>query len=77
MDQIKADLLSPKHLAQHKDLHLAEDLPGLGQHYCVECAKWFDAEVNLVGHRKGKPHRRRFVTPLSLVIIAHDCTHLY
>ncbi|KAH8903907.1 hypothetical protein BR93DRAFT_184405 [Coniochaeta sp. PMI_546] len=59
IDQIKADLLSPKHLAQHKDSHAAEDLPGLGKHYCVECAKWFDAEVNLIGHRKGKPHRRR------------------
>lgn len=61
IDQIKADLLSPKHLTQHKNSHAAEDLPGLGKHYCVECAKWFDAEVNLIGHRKGKPHRRRFV----------------
>ncbi|OIW26409.1 zinc finger protein [Coniochaeta ligniaria NRRL 30616] len=59
IDQIKADLLSPKHLQQHKDGHEAEDLPAGGLHYCVECAKWFDAEVNLIGHRKGKPHRRR------------------
>ncbi|KAB5533599.1 zinc finger protein [Coniochaeta sp. 2T2.1] len=59
LDQIKADLLSPKHLQQHKDGHSAEDLPGGGLHYCVECAKYFDAEVNLIGHRKGKPHRRR------------------
>ncbi|KAI1122041.1 hypothetical protein F5Y10DRAFT_254971 [Nemania abortiva] len=59
LDQIKADLLSPKHLSQHKDTKAKEDLPGLGRWYCVECAKWYDTEVNLVMHRKGKPHKRR------------------
>ncbi|KAG7127446.1 Zinc finger protein bud20 like [Verticillium longisporum] len=59
LDQIKADLLSPKHLRQYKETKATEDLPALGQHYCIECAKWFDTETNLVSHRKGKPHRRR------------------
>ncbi|KKA27190.1 hypothetical protein TD95_002113 [Thielaviopsis punctulata] len=59
IDQIKADMLSAKHLAQFMSTKAAEDLPGLGRHYCVECAKWFETEVSLVGHRKGKPHRRR------------------
>ncbi|KAJ8122008.1 hypothetical protein O1611_g9953 [Lasiodiplodia mahajangana] len=59
LDQIKADLLSPKHLSQHKDTKSKEDLPGLGRWYCIECAKWYDTEVNLVMHRKGKPHKRR------------------
>lgn len=59
LDQIKADLLSPKHLRQYKETRATEDLPALGQHYCIECAKWFDTETNLVSHRKGKPHRRR------------------
>ncbi|KEY64757.1 hypothetical protein S7711_05407 [Stachybotrys chartarum IBT 7711] len=59
VDQIKADLLSTKHLAQFKDSKAIEDLPDLGRNYCVECAKWFDAESTLVAHRKGKPHRRR------------------
>jgi bud site selection protein 20 len=31
----------------------------MGQHYCVECAKWFETEHNLVAHRKGKNHKRR------------------
>lgn len=60
IDQIKADLLSPKHLSQHQELKPKEDLPGLGRWYCVECAKWYDTEVNLVMHRKGKPHKRRY-----------------
>ncbi|KAK7744339.1 hypothetical protein SLS62_010243 [Diatrype stigma] len=59
LDQVKADLLSPKHLAQYKDTKLTEDLPGLGQWYCTECAKWYDTEASLVVHRKGKPHKRR------------------
>ncbi|KAL2024759.1 hypothetical protein VTK56DRAFT_5580 [Thermocarpiscus australiensis] len=59
LDQIQADLLSPKHLEQYKQTKAAEDLPGLGRHYCVECAKWFETETSLVVHRKGKPHKRR------------------
>ncbi|KAM0348280.1 hypothetical protein ACHAPU_004248 [Fusarium lateritium] len=59
VDQIKADLLSPKHLKQFKDLKAIEDLPGLGQHYCIECSKWFDTDASLVLHQKGKPHKRR------------------
>lgn len=60
-DQVRADLASAKHLAQYKATKDAEDLPGLGQHYCVECAKWFESEYNLVSHRKGKNHKRRWV----------------
>ncbi|OTA89328.1 hypothetical protein M434DRAFT_398665 [Hypoxylon sp. CO27-5] len=59
LDQIKADLLSPKHLAQFKQTKAPEDLPGLGKWYCTECAKWYETEVSLVVHRKGKPHKRR------------------
>ncbi|WYZ43039.1 hypothetical protein EsH8_VI_000738 [Colletotrichum jinshuiense] len=59
VDQIKADMRSPKHLRQFKETRAIEDLPGLGLHYCVECAKWFETEVSLVGHWKGKPHKRR------------------
>ncbi|KAI0389016.1 zinc finger protein [Xylariaceae sp. FL0594] len=59
LDQIKADLTNPQHLAQYQNTKSKEDLPGLGRWYCTECAKWYDTEVNLVVHRKGKPHKRR------------------
>jgi bud site selection protein 20 len=68
VDQIKADLLSSKHLAQYKDSKAAEDLPGLGRHYCIECAKWFDTEFTLVAHRRGKPHKRRYVCLVVVVV---------
>jgi len=59
LDQIAADLQSPKHLEQHKSTKAAEDLPGLGQFYCIECAKWFESEHSMVTHRKGSTHKRR------------------
>ncbi|PGH00323.1 hypothetical protein AJ79_08254 [Helicocarpus griseus UAMH5409] len=58
-DQVRADIDSSKHLAQYKKTKSKEDLPGLGRHYCVECAKWFESDYNLVAHRRGKNHKRR------------------
>ncbi|CEJ82871.1 Putative C2H2 finger domain-containing protein [[Torrubiella] hemipterigena] len=58
-DQVKADLISSKSLEKFKDSKAAEDLPDLGRNYCVECARWFNAESTLLAHRKGKPHKRR------------------
>lgn len=77
-DQIRQDLTSRKHLQDFKDTKDAEDLPGLGQHYCVECAKWFETEHNLVAHRKGKNHKRRYdkhpciLADSLLTMLLHD-----
>jgi len=60
LDQISEDLRSPRHLADYKNEKAAEDLPGLGQFYCVECAKWFESENSQVTHLKGSTHKRRF-----------------
>lgn len=59
LDQVKADLANPRHLSQYRETKSAEDLPGLGEFYCIECAKWFEGEHNLAGHRRGKNHKRR------------------
>lgn len=61
LDQIHADLQNEKHLAEFKDAKPIEDLPGLGQHYYKECAKFFESETNFVSHQKGKVHKRRYV----------------
>lgn len=58
-DQVKADIASPRHLERYKETKAAEDLPGLGEFYCTECAKWFEGEHNLTAHRRGKNHKRR------------------
>lgn len=59
LDQIHSDVNSPGHLAAFLSSKAREDLPGFGQFYCKECAKWFESDLNLVKHEKGKPHRRR------------------
>jgi bud site selection protein 20 len=66
LDQIHEDLRSPKHLAAHKASKSAEDLPGLGQFYCVECAKYFESEHSQVTHLKGSTHKRRFVFAIAV-----------
>ncbi|EQK99621.1 C2H2 finger domain-containing protein [Ophiocordyceps sinensis CO18] len=64
VDQIKADMVSSRHLHQFKDTKATEDLPGLGRNYCTECAKWFDTESAMNAHLRGNPHKRRFVSAL-------------
>ena len=60
LDQIHADLRDEKHLAEFKDAKPIEDLPGLGQWYCKECAKFFESDANFSAHQKGKVHKRRY-----------------
>jgi hypothetical protein len=60
LDQVHADLHDEKHLAEFKNAKPIEDLPGLGQNYCKECAKFFESETNMLAHQKGKVHKRRY-----------------
>jgi bud site selection protein 20 len=59
VDAITADLKSTRHLTLYQATKSPEDLPALGAYYCIECAKYFESETNLVGHRRGSTHKRR------------------
>ncbi|KAK4050251.1 hypothetical protein OIV83_003572 [Microbotryomycetes sp. JL201] len=41
---------------ERKDI---EDLPGLAQHGCIPCARYFADEAALTTHLRGKPHKKR------------------
>lgn len=56
---LHADLASPEALAARKQQKFDEYLPGLGQHYCVPCAKYYESAVALQTHTKSKVHRRQ------------------
>jgi bud site selection protein 20 len=60
IDQIHDDLADPmKAEALRSEQPIDFDLPGMGQHYCLECARFFiDADV-LVQHTKTKLHKNR------------------
>lgn len=59
IDQVFTDLSSTESINKYKNQPLNEDLPGMGQHYCVECAKYFQNDTALLGHRRSKIHKRR------------------
>lgn len=59
LDQIQLVDLDPKNRAALEAQPLDFELPGLGQHYCVECAKYFETDVALKSHWKSKVHKRR------------------
>ncbi|KAI9680753.1 MAG: Bud site selection protein 20 [Caeruleum heppii] len=70
LDQVHADLRDPKHLAQHQATKAKEDLPGLGEWYCRECAKHYASGNSIAQHRRSKKHKRRYDQPRS-----HLCFH--
>ena len=36
-----------------------EEKPGLGQHYCIPCARYFTADFAMKTHLKTKDHKKR------------------
>ncbi|KAJ1651693.1 hypothetical protein IWQ61_007807 [Dispira simplex] len=57
-DQIYEDV-KPENIQKLLLQPLDVDLPGGGQHYCVECARHFISEHALTGHKKTQSHKRR------------------
>ncbi|TNY20780.1 hypothetical protein DMC30DRAFT_416664 [Rhodotorula diobovata] len=61
MDQIHEDMKDQGRAKFQEDLAKKdlEDIPGLAQHTCVACSRYFADAVSLETHLKGKPHKRR------------------
>ncbi|KAJ2492039.1 hypothetical protein IWW37_001753 [Coemansia sp. RSA 2050] len=58
LDQIQEDL-KPENRQRLLNMAEDEDLPGLGQHYCVECSRYYIDERALGEHIRGREHKRR------------------
>ncbi|KAM3582066.1 hypothetical protein VKS41_005497 [Umbelopsis sp. WA50703] len=58
LDQIHDDLKG-ENLAKLKNQPIDADKTGLGQHYCVHCARYFPNDDQLQKHEKSKVHKRR------------------
>lgn len=58
MDLIYEDL-QKKNMNQYKTKPDDELLPGLGQFYCVPCARHCQNKASLQIHEQSKPHKRR------------------
>ncbi|KAG7662103.1 uncharacterized protein J8A68_004365 [[Candida] subhashii] len=59
LDLIYNDLSSRDSIVRLKNQPLDETKPGLGQYYCIECAKYFETQLALDRHGKSKIHKRR------------------
>lgn len=59
LDLIYEDLSSQQTVQNLLNQPLDENKPGLGQHYCIHCAKYFETAYALKTHLKGKIHKRR------------------
>ncbi|KZS94527.1 hypothetical protein SISNIDRAFT_484740 [Sistotremastrum niveocremeum HHB9708] len=62
LDQIQLHDMDPKHRAKLEAQPLDYEKTGLAQHYCVECARYFETDGALHGHWKTKLHKRRLKT---------------
>ncbi|KAH7878814.1 hypothetical protein F5879DRAFT_351976 [Lentinula edodes] len=59
LDQIQLIDLDPKNRAALEAQPLDFEKPGLAQHYCVECAKYYETDAALGSHWRSKIHKRR------------------
>lgn len=59
LDLIYNDLSSKESIMRLKNQPLDENKAGLGQYYCIECAKYYETQEALDRHTKGKVHKRR------------------
>ncbi|EDR02748.1 uncharacterized protein LACBIDRAFT_174921 [Laccaria bicolor S238N-H82] len=59
LDQIQLIDLDPKNRAALEAQPIDFDKPGLAQHYCVECAKYYETDTALHSHWRSKVHKRR------------------
>ena len=58
IDQIYEDVNDAKRTKMLTNQTPSEDLPGMGQYYCLTCAKYFTNEPSLQDHLKTKVHKR-------------------
>uniref|UniRef100_A0A060T551 ARAD1B07634p n=1 Tax=Blastobotrys adeninivorans TaxID=409370 RepID=A0A060T551_BLAAD len=59
VDQIFDDDFAANQIKKLKDQEIDETKPGLGQFYCIPCAKYFESEVAIKSHVATKRHKRR------------------
>lgn len=59
VDQIFDDDFAANQIQKLKNQEIDETKPGLGQFYCIPCAKYFESEVAIKSHVVTKRHKRR------------------
>lgn len=66
LDQIQDDIAKQQENPTLADRPVDLELPGLGQHYCIQCARHFIDQHTLDEHTKSKVHKKRLVSKQSI-----------
>jgi bud site selection protein 20 len=75
IDQVFEDQ-KPENITKFTELSEDEELPGMGQYYCVTCAKHFCDDKGLIAHKVTKFHKR-MVKELKVEPHNHKSAELY
>ena len=59
MDQIVLEDMLPENTQLLLNQPIDEHRPGLGQHYCIACARYFITETAKKEHEAKKEHKKR------------------
>ena len=59
IDQIVLNDMKPEETEKLLNQKMDEDKPGLGQHYCIPCARYFTNDFAIKTHLKTKDHKKR------------------
>ena len=51
--------LKPENMEKMLHQPMDENLPGLGQFYCIECAKYFVSTIAMNCHQKTRQHKKQ------------------
>ena len=62
IDQVVLEDMLPENTQKLLNQPLDEYKPGLGQHYCVPCARYFQTNAAMNVHYKTKEHKKRMKT---------------
>jgi bud site selection protein 20 len=75
IDQVYEDI-QPDNICKFDNPDIDEALPGLGQYYCITCAKHFTDHKSLLAHKTTKFHKR-MVKTLKVEPHNHKSHELY
>ncbi|KAL4256655.1 hypothetical protein AB1N83_010968 [Pleurotus pulmonarius] len=75
LDQIQLIDLDPKNRAKLEAQPLDFDIPGLAQHYCVECAKYYETDHALQSHWKSKEEKQKKCNAHLRMVISRGIDH--
>ena len=59
VDQVVMEDMLPENAVKLQNQELDETLPGLGQHYCLHCTRYFLTDLVMAEHFRTKEHKKR------------------